>query len=346
MIRLLIAEDSPTAREMFSYLFDNEPDIEIVAMAKDGEEAIKLVDYYKPDLLLMDVNMPNINGYESSKIIMNTNPLPIILMSATFDVKEVKNVVDIMKIGVLGVYEKPYGFGHPRCEELYNEISSAIRLMSEVKVIRQINFDKKVDKVSKNKFKPIQNKTFKYILIGSSTGGPPVLQNILRSLPKDYPFPILIAQHMSSDFISSFVEWLNFECDINVKLAVKGESLKTGTVYIAPSGYHLCLWHDKIDLRKATCEEHNIPSISKLFGSVDNESASNTVAIILTGMGRDGADEIKMLRDKQALTIGQNKESCAVYSMVYEAQKIDALDYILPPEKIAELLIQLANIRG
>lgn len=340
MIRLLIAEDSETNREMLVYLFAAEPDIDVIATAVDGEEAVDMVKTLHPDIVLMDINMPRLNGFDASRIIMQSTPVPILLMSSTWDITEVEKVVESMKIGVLGIYEKPYGPGHPKFKELYNKIVLAIRLMSDVKVIRQFTFQpanhttyREILDIHKYKC------TCRCIVIGASTGGPPVLHTILKSLPADYPYPILIAQHMSSEFIDSFIEWLNNECVIHIKKADEGEVIVGGNVYIAPPKYHLTLVNKKIHLIKTDESELYVPSVSNLFASVNDASASETVAILLSGMGNDGAEEITKLKNRGTLTIGQNEATSTVFGMANEAMKRDGLEFVLSPEGISELLL-------
>ncbi|MFA6145379.1 MAG: chemotaxis protein CheB [Sulfurimonas sp.] len=341
MIRVMIVEDSATVREMLVYLFASEPDIEVAGVAKDGEEAVAMVSKLKPDIILMDINMPRLNGYDAAQKIMENDPTPILLMSATWDINEIDRIVKSMHIGVLGVYEKPYAPSHPRFQELYNKILLDIRLMSDVKVVRRWNHTDN----SKSDFKSIQKrecaKPCSFIMIGSSTGGPPVLHDILKALPRDYPLPILIAQHISGEFIESLIEWLNGECALNIKKAQVGEKISAGNVYIAPAKYHLALKGDRITLIEAQEKELSVPSISKLFASALQEHPSQAVAILLSGMGSDGSEEMKKLKDAGAITIGQNEATSVVFGMANEAIKMGGIEFILSPEGITELLLSM-----
>jgi len=342
MIRLMIVEDSATAREMLVYAFASEADIEIVGTAKNGEEAVESVGRLKPDIILMDINMPRLNGYEASQKIMQENPVPILLMSATWDIKEVEKIVKSMNIGVLGVYEKPYGPGHPRYKELYDKIVLDLRLMSGVKVVRRWNHD--ADNTIKD-FKNVQKIECKrkcsFVLIGSSTGGPPVLHTILKALPVDYPLPILVAQHMSDEFIDSFIQWLDAECAIRVKKAEEGEKISAAKVYIAPAKHHITLEKNRIRLLEPDKNELYIPSVSKLFASVNPLDAAEAVAVLLSGMGSDGAEEITNLKQHGAVTVGQNEATSVVFGMVNEAIKLGGIEFVLSPEGIKELLLSM-----
>lgn len=344
MIRVMIVEDSASVREMLVFAFASEPDIEIAGVAHDGQEAVDLVVKLKPDIILMDINMPRLNGYEAAQKIMQENPVPILLMSATWDINEVEKIVKSMHIGVLGVYEKPYGPGHPHFQELYNKLLLDLRLMSDVKVIRRWNH---ADKYSKGVFKSLQKiecpHSCSVVLIGSSTGGPPILHTILKALPRDYPLPILVAQHMSCEFIESFIEWLNGECALHVKKAQEGEKVLGGTVYIAPAKYHLALKKRRITLIKAEEDELIIPSVSKLFDSVIQDNPAESVAILLSGMGSDGAQEMKKFKDAGAITIGQNEATSVVFGMANEAIKQGGIEFVLSPDGITELLQSIQN---
>lgn len=333
----MIVEDSATTRELLVYALAAEHDIEIVAVAEDGAEAVASVAKVRPDIILMDINMPRLNGYEASRKIMEEHPLPILLMTGTWELREVEKIIESMHIGVVGAYEKPYGPGHPRYKELYEKILAGIRVMSDVKVVRRWkpSFDSKSGNFD------IETKKPAFILIGSSTGGPPVLHIILKGLPADYPLPILVAQHMSSEFIESFVQWLNFECALNVKIAQEGEKISGGKVYVAPAEYHLSLDNNRIKLSRGETGELFIPSVSKLFSSVRLCDAPNAVAVLLSGMGNDGADATVELRKGGAITIGQNEATSVVFGMVKEAVKEGGIEFLLPPQGILELLLKI-----
>jgi two-component system chemotaxis response regulator CheB len=338
----MIVEDLATTREMLVYALASEVDIEIVAVAKDGAEAVAMAGKLKPDIILMDINMPVLNGYEASQKIMEENPTPILLMSATWDIKEVKQIVKSMHIGVLGVYEKPYGLGHPRYKELYEKILLDLRLMSDVKVVRRWNQTKEP---LQDDLKTAEKNARSFVLIGSSTGGPPVLHTIFKALPASYPLPILVAQHMSSEFIDSFIQWVDGECALSVKKAQEGEKISAGNVYIAPPSYHLTLVKNRIRLIEAHENEHYVPSVSKLFGSISAADAAEAVAVLLSGMGNDGAEEMAKLKQGGAITIGQNEATSVVFGMANEAIKRGGIEFVLSPQDIIELLLSMQVVQ-
>ncbi|MGB4358868.1 MAG: CheB methylesterase domain-containing protein, partial [Rhodoferax sp.] len=188
------------------------------------------------------------------------------------------------------------------------------------------------------------------VAIGASTGGPPVLHTILSGLPKDFPAPILIVQHMAAGFIQGFVEWLAHSSPLSIHVATHGELLLAGHVYMAPDGFQMKVAHGgRITLARDEPENGLRPSVSCLFRSVAEVYGSDAVAGLLSGMGRDGAEELRRLKEKGAVTFAQDKDSSVVHGMPGEAIKLDAVMLVLPPEKIAAVLINLvynANTRG
>ena len=339
MINLLLVEDSPTIRDMFIYTLASENDIKVVGVAENGEEALKLCKEVKPDIILMDIDMPKLNGYETAKIIMQTDPRPIILMTATWDIDEVRQTVKDQNIAVLAVCEKPYGPGHPQFKKLYNKIVADIRLMSDVKVIRHWN-SSFLKKSSTKKKTDTQNRSI--VLIGASTGGPPILEMILKALPADYPLPVLVVQHINSEFIDTLIQWLDDQCSLKVKKAEDDEKIQGGYVYIAPSKYDLTLEKKRIKLLRARRED-SLPSISRLFSSVSPYDANEVVAILLSGMGSDGAKSITELKQNGALTLAQNEATSVVFGIANEAIRQGGIELILPPEEIIEQMLKLRD---
>lgn len=341
MIRVLVVDDSPTVRHLLVNYLESEPDIKVVATAKDGLEAVKIVPEIKPDIIVMDINMPNMNGFEATKKIMESHPTPILLISADWNMDDVRIALKSMGIGALGALEKPKGPGHDNAQETIDDLIDHIKILSQIKVIRR---SKETDTEMSDK-KPVplhvENKIYKTVLIGASTGGPPVINDILKDLPADYPLPILIVQHMTHGFTENFIHWLNANCLLHVKQAVDGEMMQHGYVYFSVDGQHITINHGRIRFTPPQVGELFVPSVSKLFASAVGYDARQTIAIILTGMGRDGAAEMKMLRDSGALTIAQDEKSSIVFGMPKEAINLGAVELILSPAQIKDTLLKL-----
>ncbi len=346
MIRLLIVEDSPVVQELLRYIFSSDPDIKIVGIAKDGIEALEKAELLKPDIITMDINMPNMNGLETTKKIMGTYPIPIVIISGSYNAKEIEYTFNAMDAGALAVLSKPPGINHPDFENTAKDLISTVKAMAEVKLVRR--WAKIDDSSHANSQKIIELKQksheIKLIAIGASTGGPVVLQKILSELHQNFSVPILIVQHMSEGFIQGFVDWLNHSSAIRVQLAQPGELLLPGHAYVAPDGVHMCIGqNERIILVDDEPVNGLRPTVSYLFRSVANVLGQKAIGVLLTGMGADGAEELKLMKEKGAVTIVQDKESSVVFGMPGEAVKIGAETYILSPEKIALILTKLTN---
>lgn len=339
MIKVLIVEDSPSVRELLVYVLSSDPDIQVIDTAGNGEEAIEAVKRNKPDIITMDVHMPKMDGFETTRLIMETNPIPIIIVTGSASMMEMETSFHAIEAGALTVIQKPHGIGHPDHDKNVRELIKTVKLMSEVKVVRR--WPQRPKKKAAEYRAPLQIPApeIKVVAIGASTGGPPIIQKILSELPKDFPAPILIVQHMAVGFIQGFTEWLSQTSSLPVHVAVNGSRILPGHAYIAPEGNQM-----KVDANgRLACDENNPenglrPSVSYLFRSVAHVFGKNAAGVLLTGMGKDGADELKLMRDKGALTIAQDEESSVVFGMPGEAVKLNAARYVLPPDKIVEIL--------
>jgi len=353
MIKVLVVEDSPVVREFLVYILGSDPGIRVVGTANNGEEALEAVKRYRPDVITMDIHMPKMDGLEATRRIMEIDPTPIVIVSGSTDSHENTKTFRAMEAGALAVLARPTGIGHPDHETTARELVQTVKLMSEVKVVRRWPQTRRepvlpsaaqalVGKPARVPGKiPVK---IKVIAIGASTGGPPVLQTILAMLPKDFPLPVLIVQHMASGFVTSFVEWLAQSSGLPVHVAMHGELMLPGHVYVAPDECQMKVEHGgKIVLTKDEPENGLRPSVSYLFRSLAAVYGGGTIAGLLTGMGRDGAEELRLLKEKGAVTFAQDKDSSVVHGMPGEAIKLDAATFILAPDKIAAVLTDLAN---
>jgi len=345
LIKVLVVDDSPVVREFLVYLLGTDPDIRVVGTANNGEEAIEAVKRYHPDVITMDIHMPQMDGIEATRRIMETEPVPIVIVSGSTDPHENTKTFRAMEAGALAVLRRPFGIGHPDYESTAKELVQTVKLMSEVRVVRRWS-KKRGEPTLPSVVKPLVEKVakVKVIALGASTGGPPVLQTILAMLPRDFPLPILIVQHMASGFIASFVEWLSRTSALPVHVARQGELMLPGHVYVAPDECQMKVGLDgKIILTQDAPENGLRPSVSYLFRSLATVYGGDAVAGLLTGMGRDGAEELRLLKEQGAVTFAQDKDSSVVHGMPGEAIKLDAATYILAPEKIAAVLAGLVN---
>lgn len=341
MIKALIVDDSKVVQEFLAHLLSSDPDIQVVGIASSGHEAIELIKVKKPDIITMDIHMPGMDGYEATRTIMETVPTPIVIVSGSSNKKEVTNTFRLLEAGALAVVIRPPGFEHPHFAASRKELIQTVKLMSEVKVVRRFTRSRK-EQIKPIRFvQTIENdlKRIQVIAIGASTGGPMALQVILSRLPEDLPVPVLIVQHIAKGFVKGFMQWLSATSAIKLKIAEDGESVKAGIGYIAPDNFHMGISQGrKIELNNQPPENGLKPSVNYLFCSVAQTFGPNALGVLLTGMGKDGADELKAMKDKGAFTVVQNEESSVVFGMPGEALRIGAADQALSPEKIADII--------
>lgn len=344
MIKVLIVEDSPVIREFLTGILSSDPELYVVGSATNGEDAISAVQELKPDVITMDIHMPRVNGFDATRRIMETNPMPIVIVSGSSTAEEVSTTFHALKAGALAVVRRPFGIGHAEHEHSCAELIQTVKLMAEVKVVRR--WQRATSPPKSHTMVPVVTaaREVRLVAIGSSTGGPLALQAILMRLPQEFPVPIVVVQHMSEGFIQGFAEWLGQSTPLQVHVATQGEFLLPGHVYLAPDGYHLEVRHDlRVLLRSDEPENGLRPSVARLFRSVAAAVGSRAVGILLTGMGKDGAAELKMLRDLGAVTIAQDKDSAVVWGMPAEADRLGAAQHQLPPEMIAQALAMLTR---
>ena len=344
-IRVLVVDDSPVMRELLVYLLVADPGIQVVGTSSNGEEAIDAVRDKRPDVVAMDYHMPKMNGMEATRKIMESHPVPIVIVSGSSARDEVAAAFRLLEAGALAVVEKPFGIDHPRHEAAARELVQTVKLMAEVKVVRR--WPRRETAVAAARLRPATQprraqEEMKLVAMGASTGGPVVLKAILSALPKNFPAPILIVQHIATGFTAGLVEWLAQSSAVPVHVAAPGQRLLPGHVYVAPDGFHMKLAKDStIALGADAPESGHRPSVSHLFRSVAAALGRSAVGVLLTGMGKDGAEELKLMKDAGAVTIAQSEASCVVPGMPGEAIQLGAATYILPPERIAETLATL-----
>ncbi len=342
MIKLLIIDDSIVARKQLNHIFEADPDISVVGMARNGVEAIDLVSRLQPDVATMDIMMPKLDGIETTRQLMQTRPLPIVIVSANWNEREVEMTFKAIEAGAITLVTKPVGIGHPDYNKMAAALVQTVKTMSEVKMVRR--WASRRAKRAPQPRKTIVAQAVKLVAIGVSTGGPPVLQTILSALPADFPAPIMIVQHIVAGFLPGLVNWLRGYSTLPVHIAEHGTRLEAGHIYFAPNNWQMGVtkW-GTIALSQAD-EEHNLkPAASYLFRSAARHYGPKAVGILLTGMGRDGAEALKLLKDRRAVTIVQNKETCVVFGMPAAAIQLGAADYILPPKQIIRTLLALVS---
>ncbi|MEO9061578.1 MAG: chemotaxis-specific protein-glutamate methyltransferase CheB [Nitrosospira sp.] len=349
MINVLVVEDSAVVREFLVHILSADPGITVVATAHNGAEALDLVQRYRPDVITMDILMPKLNGLEATRRIMETNPTPIVIVSGSQSAQEVVTSFDAMDAGALAMLRRPGGIGDANHEATALDMVRTIKLMSEVKVVRRWPRMRNAGgALLSDSMDPIRAPAqIGIVAMGASTGGPSAIEMILAGLPKNFPVPLLIVQHMASGFMGGFLKWLATSSSLPVHAATDGAILLPGHVYIAPDDFHMKVTQgERIALMKDEPENGLRPSASYLFRSVSEVYGCNAVAGLLTGMGRDGANELRLLKERGAITFVQDRDSSVVHGMPGEAIRLDAAMHVLPLDKIAAVLTNLVNSNG
>lgn len=346
MVKVLIVEDSPVQQALIGHILSSDPEVSVIGTANNGAEAVEFVTRQRPDVITMDLNMPQMNGLDATRRIMETTPVPIVIVSANWDPQEVATTFRAMEAGALAGVEKPRGLGHKDFSSTAQQLVQTIKLMSEVKVVRRWP-RRQPEQPAQLVVPPLPEMSkpttaIKVVAIGASTGGPPVLQTLLSSLPKQFSVPVLIVQHIAVGFLPGLVEWLSQVTHFPVRIAAHGDLLLPGHAYLAPDNFHLGIERGPRTILSQTLPENNLrPAVSYLFRSVAETLGNQAIGVLLTGMGKDGAAELKVLREKGAITIAQDKESSAVHGMPGEAIQLGAAAHVLPPERIVEALVKL-----
>jgi two-component system, chemotaxis family, protein-glutamate methylesterase/glutaminase len=343
-IKVLVADDSAVNRLLLVQLLNSDPGIRVVGAVSDGEAAVEFLDAGndRPDVVIMDMHMPRLNGFEATRRIMETRPLPIIICTATADPQELAVAFRAMEAGAVACVAKPVALG-AEFESCRRHLLETVRLMSEVKVVRRWSRARAAAAAART-LRPIPATVVmpavRLIGIGASTGGPPVLQSILGGLPADFAVPLLIVQHIARGFLPGMVEWLSQTTGLRVRIASHGEAPLPGHAYVAPDDFHLGITAaGRIMLSHDEPEGGLRPAVSYLFRTLANHCGASAVGVLLTGMGKDGALELKRMKDHGAMTIAQDRDSSIVHGMPGEAIQLGAAGQVLPADQIAAALI-------
>lgn len=337
-IRVLVAEDSPTTRAMFVDLFKNADGFAVAGEAQNGAEAIEQAIALSPDLIVMDVHMPIVDGLDATKEIMRQAPTPILMVSASSNIAGVSLGLSATQAGALMLLEKPA----PVRDELKSFLAMA-KAMAEVKVVRRwsVPHDPTPRLVP---VVPRATRTARAVAIGTSTGGPAALHRILIDLPRDFPAPILVVQHMARGFIDGLARWLSANVALKVVVGADGDTLAPGTVYVGPDNRHLGVADGRVALSDDAPSNGFRPSIDYLFDSCARAYGPSLVAVMLTGMGQDGVEGLETVKTRGGRILAQDEESSVVYGMAQVAVDRGLVNEVYPLDLIGRRLKDLVEI--
>jgi two-component system, chemotaxis family, protein-glutamate methylesterase/glutaminase len=343
-VRVLVVGASAGTRFALRQFLEGNPALQAVGAASGGEDAVQMAAGCLPDVVLIADGPPNADAMAAVHHVMHVRPLPIVIVTPGTAAGEGARAFGLMEAGALAVVREPSGTTAAERRPALANLHQTLALMAEVKVVRR--WRKPTAPGNPPRPGPASLRTgrrSRLIAIGASTGGPVVLKTILSGLPRSFPAPILIVQHISTGFIEGLAEWLTASCAIPARLAGTGHALQPGHAYLAPDGAHMRLAADgSLAFDRADPVKGHRPAVSCLFRSVAEHSGPDAVGVLLTGMGTDGAAELKLMKDAGAVTIAQDRVSSVVHGMPGEAIRCGGATHVMSPEEIAAALPALA----
>ena len=352
-IRVLVVDDSALMRQFISDILRTDPRIDVAGTARDGKDALAQIKTLKPDIVTMDVEMPNMDGLKALEEIMKTNPLPVIMVS-TMTQEGAETTLKALALGCVDFIGKPSGSISLNIKDIGREIIDKVIAASTARLRPRSgifgNHAKPIAPAQDfRRMTPPVMGTGRYdiVAIASSTGGPMALSELMPKLPKKFPVPIVITQHMPKEFTGSFAKRLNESSQIEVVEGFEGLTLKPGRAVIAPGGSHLVI---KRRQGAAICSLSDAPPVLSvkpaaniMFLSLADEYGGNVLCVILTGMGRDGTDGAIALKRRGAYVIAESQKTCVVYGMPKAAADAGIVDEILPLNEIPDAMVRIVK---
>ncbi|MCP4136527.1 MAG: chemotaxis response regulator protein-glutamate methylesterase [bacterium] len=358
-IKVLVVDDSSLVRKIVTDILEKDPVIKVVGTANNGKTAIFKNRELNPDVITLDIEMPILNGLEALKDIMENNPKPVIMMSVLTQ-HGAEATFKALDYGAVDFIPKPSSVLSLSVDEIGELLRTKVkavcrsrvnlnrRVLTPAQLLRKSEFPEsspvREAEVREEKIPEVKRASSKIVGIGTSTGGPSALLNVFKKIPENFPSPIVVVQHMPEGFTRAFSERLDSSSSLNVKEAEDGDKLSPGCGYIAPGHSHIIVERDAngwfIRLDKGEKVSGHRPSIDVLFDSLARTSQSDTVAVIMTGMGRDGAEGINKIRETGGYTLAQNEETSVVYGMNRVAVEKGAIKEVVSLDEITKKIVE------
>ncbi len=338
-VRLLVVDDSLSIRAVIREMLEADEGIRIVGEAQTGFDAVELARTLRPGVILMDVQMPGMDGVEATERIMAAGAVPIIAFSAFTWGGEAKASIEMLAAGALDVMEKPDLGAEGALQECSRMLRKKIRIASSVAVVRHLRRSVPLSRMRGGYAVPCDGTHFEALGIGASTGGPTALRELFAGLPADFPLPILVVQHITRGFTTGFVEWLRQHTPLHVRIACAEDRATPGSILIAPEGRQLEVFPDGAVL--ATSRQPrgvHLPSADTLLSSLASAYGRKCIGALLTGMGSDGVEGLLDIRRAGGFTLAQDEETCVVFGMPREAKRRGAVDLVMAPASMAGVL--------
>lgn len=371
-IRVLLAEDSAYQRKIIAEMITSNEEIEVIDVAKNGREAIQKIGIHNPDVILLDLIMPEVDGLSVLKFLSEHYPIPTIIFTG-LKLESLDDSVQALLLGAFDFIIKPSGYWAEEFPKFKEKLISSILYAGKIKktyekrntlIKESINTHFNLDigekqKVTRKNLKPITVEVPKIassdinklksniIVIGTSTGGPRTLKSILKKIPKDFPSPILMVQHLDAFFMKQLAKSLNDVCELEIKIPVNGEKIQPGKVYLSPGANHMQVVLRNnipcIKIFKGKPVNYCMPSVDVLFFSAAEVYKQHTMGILLTGLGNDGAAGLDAIKSARGKTIAESEETCVVYGMPKAAVKIGAAKLVLANYEINDYMMKFGR---
>jgi two-component system chemotaxis response regulator CheB len=337
MIRVLVVDDSPFVRQALARMLGSEPDIQVVGLAIDGQDGVEKAATLRPDVVTLDVQMPRMGGLEALKRIMAECPTPVLLLSSL--TREGASVtLQGLELGALDFVDKSRVQGNMNLLNLAEELKAKVRALAGVRPPTPIA----VPEAPPHR-PPPHSPRCDVVVIGTSTGGPPALQAIIPRLPEDFPAAILVVQHMPVGFTRSLAERLNARSGLRVREAQDSDALEAGTVLIAPAGIHLKLrkrgTSSRVHLDEEPRSALHRPSVDVAMAAAARVYGARTLGVLLTGMGSDGVEGLRAIREAGGRTLAESEESCVIYGMPKAAVEAGVVDRVVDLPGMADEIL-------
>ena len=342
MIKALVIDDSAYNRVTIARILESHPGIKVVATAANGEEGIKQLVRHEPDVITLDLEMPVMDGFSFLRWLMQNRPTAVIVVSSRASDKSVFKALDL---GAIDFIAKPGGRVSPRLEDIRRDLIAKVLQVAE---LRLENVRKRIEDSRAAEPLPAArgSNAIDLIAIGCSTGGPPALQHLFQALPL-LPIPIVVAQHMPATFTRLFAERVDRITKYNVKEVADGESLSNGSVYVAPGGMQTEVQRsgERLQARVLPPNDADLyaPSVDRLFSSASEACGQRLLAVIMTGMGDDGSQALRRVRDRGGKTIAESSDTAIIFGMPNAAIKTGAVEQVLPLDQIAGAMARLCG---
>lgn len=345
-IRVLIVEDSPLMQQLLSYIFSQDPAFAVVGTADNAQSAIDSVISLKPDVVTMDIQIKRSNGLEVTRQLMQTTPLPIVVISTSCQAGDTQVALQIVEAGALAAMPKPPSLNHPEFPRIAANLRQIVKDMAAVKVVKRRGGQSgSLTSLPVLPSEKAAGSQYSLVAIGASTGGPPAVLALLNDLSPRLPVPVLLVQHIYPGFAAGLIRWLQSETPWKIKLIQSSMKAEPGVVYLCENGFQMGILSDfTITVKADSAEGRHAPSVSHLFSTVAASFGARAIGIILSGMGNDGAEELKLMRQKGAITIAQDQKSAMVYGMPGEAARIKAAEHVLSPSATARWLNEIFGL--